>query len=392
MGYLIGLFFLFFCYLVNLEIVYPPYYMLLPIALLGVGVLVSNVNSTGKIDKKFLIQLFILVGYLFFWSISSIVNGIFNYDYLKEIFITSILFLFSALFIHYCIKSKDSSFVITFIGQVVFFQLILSFIAYLNPSVFNYIFSIVQIDNLESDRLESLNNARMVGIGKSFFGLGVLNCITLILLAFQINKKTKYIVWDLIAYIGIAIIGFLGSRSTVVGFLLSLILFYKNPKMIVKAILGFIFLIITLYPLFNFLTQNEKFIVLKDFGFDLLFNTDDSQAVQSVDTLKSMFSIYPDNLKTWLFGDIFYRDEYGGYYKNTDIGYMRIIFSGGVIGLIYYFFVMFFLLIKSNYVMQSKVLLVLLVLLVLFLNLKGVANVYYYLILLTFLNAERSSK
>ncbi|MEG8241803.1 hypothetical protein MKS77_02840 [Acinetobacter baumannii] len=134
---------------------------------------------------------------------------------------------------------------------------------------------------------------------------------------------------------------FLGARTTIVGFLLSLILFYKNPKIILKSILGLFFLIVLVIPFYNILIQNDKIILLKDFGFDLLLDTDDSQAAQSFGKLTSMFDIYPDNLKTWVFGDVFYRTEDGGYYKNTDVGYFRIIFSGGIIGLIYYMFVSF---------------------------------------------------
>ncbi|MFV4909571.1 hypothetical protein Q5E57_016220 [Acinetobacter baumannii] len=51
---------------------------------------------------------------------------------------------------------------------MVVFQLLLSFIAYLSPTFFNIIFSIVQVDNLEGDTLAAFNDARMVGVGKSF--------------------------------------------------------------------------------------------------------------------------------------------------------------------------------------------------------------------------------
>ncbi|EMP3678171.1 hypothetical protein RZ600_002639 [Acinetobacter baumannii] len=391
-SYTLGLFLILFVYLLNLKVVFPPYYMILPIAFLGGLLFYLNLNNFGRVNKIFVSQLFLLLGFLFFWSISSIINSVSSYDYIKEIFITSILFLFSALFINYYTRNKDPDFVITMIGQVVVFQLLLSFIAYLSPTFFNIIFSIVQVDNLEGDTLAAINDARMVGVGKSFFGLGVLNCITLLLLAFQISKKTKYIVWDVIAYITIAFVGFLGARTTIVGFLLSLILFYKNPKIILKSILGLFFLIVLVIPFYNILIQNDKIILLKDFGFDLLLDTDDSQAAQSFGKLTSMFDIYPDNLKTWVFGDVFYRTEDGGYYKNTDVGYFRIIFSGGIIGLIYYMFVSFFMILKSRFIQQSKVLMFLLILLFLVLNIKGVANIYYFLAILLFLKTGGRSK
>lgn len=61
--------------------------------------------------------------------------------------------------------------------------------------------------------------------------------------------------------------------------------------------------------------------------------------------------VFPDNMKTWIVGDgyfenPFYKDPYyiglvtGGYYMNTDVGYLRFIFYFGLIGLI--LFISFF--------------------------------------------------
>ena len=65
--------------------------------------------------------------------------------------------------------------------------------------------------------------------------------------------------------------------------------------------------------------------------------------VASNNTLKGMI-VWPDNLHTWILGDGYIvnpkDDPYyvgeitGGYYKNTDIGYLRFIFYFGIIGLL----------------------------------------------------------
>ena len=54
--------------------------------------------------------------------------------------------------------------------------------------------------------------------------------------------------------------------------------------------------------------------------------------------------IWPESLKTWLIGDGFFDNPmdipdrfgqvYNGFYKHTDIGYLRYIFYFGVIGLV----------------------------------------------------------
>ena len=50
-----------------------------------------------------------------------------------------------------------------------------------------------------------------------------------------------------------------------------------------------------------------------------------------------MWKTIPDNLKTWIIGDARYVDSVnGGYYMHTDVGYLRVLWYGGVIGLFLY--------------------------------------------------------
>ena len=89
------------------------------------------------------------------------------------------------------------------------------------------------------------------------------------------------------------------------------------------------------------------------FGFEGFFNWWEKGEWQtsSNDILKNMV-VFPDNLKTWIVGDgyfenplvtdLYYVGETTyGYYKNTDIGYLRFIFYFGLIGLI--MFIIYFI-------------------------------------------------
>ncbi|WP_212791803.1 hypothetical protein, partial [Acinetobacter baumannii] len=82
-SYTLGLFLILFVYLLNLKVVFPPYYMILPIAFLGGLLFYLNLNNFGRVNKIFVSQLFLLLGFLFFWSISSIINSVSSYDYIK---------------------------------------------------------------------------------------------------------------------------------------------------------------------------------------------------------------------------------------------------------------------------------------------------------------------
>ena len=98
---------------------------------------------------------------------------------------------------------------------------------------------------------------------------------------------------------------------------------------------------------------NEQFYNNIRFGFEGFFSLAEKGKweTNSNNILKNMV-VFPDNFKTWFTGDGYfenptYMDPYyvgpshGGYYKNTDIGYLRFIFYFGLMGLgmfIMYFF------------------------------------------------------
>lgn len=93
--------------------------------------------------------------------------------------------------------------------------------------------------------------------------------------------------------------------------------------------------------------------------------------------------IWPDNAKTWIIGDGYFNNPVNvdpyytseiteGFYKNTDVGYLRFIYYFGVIGLLLFSFyfievgrtcmhkfpkwkVMFFLLLILNFAVWTKV-------------------------------------
>ena len=75
-----------------------------------------------------------------------------------------------------------------------------------------------------------------------------------------------------------------------------------------------------------------------NYAFELFDKYRDSGEIQSnsFDLTKKMWQTLPDNLLTWIIGDAKYVDENGGYYMHVDVGYLRILFYGGLIGLFLY--------------------------------------------------------
>ena len=83
------------------------------------------------------------------------------------------------------------------------------------------------------------------------------------------------------------------------------------------------------------------------YGFELFYTFSESGSFESASTSDTMdfYSIYPTSIKTWLIGDAHYNMGEERFYKGTDIGYMRMIFYFGVVGMA--FMIMF------NYLMYK---------------------------------------
>ncbi|HBM8157454.1 TPA: hypothetical protein L0W41_003851, partial [Acinetobacter baumannii] len=208
--------------------------------------------------------------------------------YVKENLLLSLILFFSAFSIKKIYKILDVDFnfenIVLFSSLALVFQLIFSLVVNFVPSIFNTTIQIINIDGLSSDTLQNFSEARLVGIGASFFAAGILNSFFLILLAYYINyskgKKNYFLLLTL--FLIISIVGILFSRTTIIGIVLS-IFFFLNYKNLFKVVL-------LIFPLFFLLIIYGKTLSESNaqiaFGLDFLFNTKNSQASSSFNGLK----------------------------------------------------------------------------------------------------------
>ncbi|HFF5482729.1 TPA: hypothetical protein ACGDVM_002247, partial [Acinetobacter baumannii] len=345
-------------------------------------IFVFEVVKNGLRKKYFYYFLLVIISGA--WSLVSFVLNIdSDLFYVKENLLLSLILFFSAFSIKKIYKILDVDFnfenIVLFSSLALVFQLIFSLVVNFVPSIFNTTIQIINIDGLSSDTLQNFSEARLVGIGASFFAAGILNSFFLILLAYYINyskgKKNYFLLLTL--FLIISIVGILFSRTTIIGIVLS-IFFFLNYKNLFKVVL-------LIFPLFFLLIIYGKTLSESNaqiaFGLDFLFNTKNSQASSSFNGLKEMYDILPDNLKTWILGDAKYKvvsqnGDFSSYYKETDVGYFRIVFYNGLVGLLLFFFMTFYILKKSFYF--SGFLIFVLLLCFFALNLKGVATIYSF--------------
>lgn len=202
---------------------------------------------------------------------------------------------------------------------------------------------------------------RLYGIGASLDTAGIRFAICVILLFYVLK------VWKLplqsyrfcvTALLFVLLVGSMIARTTLVGLLLGggLFLYYgmqtksfNSRKLLVLfaivAVLGFSFIY-----LYN---TDYYFREMARFGLEPFFNYFEGGELmaKSNENLIRMY-VFPDNMKTWIIGDGYFANPHSidpfyvgkttswGYYMGTDVGYLRLIFYFGLIGL--FAFVIFF--------------------------------------------------
>lgn len=202
-------------------------------------------------------------------------------------------------------------------------------------------------------------DSRMHGIGCALDVAGLRFSSALVMIAHLVvhtkTKQKKFIPWYIVAFLIISVIGSMIGRSTLVGILLAVaywfvvMVFYneewlaKNKRLLWTWFVGI--LVITIPIVVYLYNTNGAFYNNLRFGFEGFFSLLEKGEwdVNSNNILKNML-VFPDNFKTWIIGDgyilnpsgrdpYYVGEFYGGFYKNTDIGYIRFIFYCGVIGL-----------------------------------------------------------
>ena len=230
---------------------------------------------------------------------------------------------------------------------------------------------------------------RLYGIGAALDVAGTRFSAVLIMLAYILNKveetkRKSYLLIYIVAFFFIAIVGNFISRTTTIGVILALFyLFWVNRNRLFginrdKKLWRFIFLIFVVAVLIitYFYHHSPMFKENFRFAFEGFFNWVEKGQweTNSTNMLKKMV-FFPDNLKTWIIGDGYFHgasdtDPYyvgpwnSGFYKYTDVGYLRFLYYFGLMGTILFigYFIQASFICMSRFVNQKLIFLFLLLL------------------------------
>lgn len=249
--------------------------------------------------------------------------------------------------------------VCNYLIAVCVFQCVSALVIDFVPAVKN--FATTYISDLGPTRMELMKETgRLFGFGAALDPAGsrfaaVLTIIVFIAARLSGSAHSKRIVWYILAFLLIAVVGNMIARTTTVGIIIALAyLLYASGlhrmairKSTGRVVLWFAGVLAVAVPLLVILyNTNEQFHDNLRFAFEGFFSLAEKGRweVSSNEILKNMV-VFPDNMKTWLIGDgyminphisdPYYTGDYhsAGYYQLTDIGYLRFIFYSGLIGL-----------------------------------------------------------
>lgn len=198
---------------------------------------------------------------------------------------------------------------------------------------------------------------RMYGFGAALDSAGVVFCVVLVLLAYQITRwressegNSKILIGLLVAFVVITIVGNMMARTTTIGAVIGLVylLFsyfrFQKGGYIQTSVLRFfaIFvLILAIFVVVGIILYNTNPNIRSDlrFAFEGFFNWAETGefSTGSTDKLNSTMWIWPETTRGWMIGN----GIFGLYEYSTDIGYCRFVLYCGIIGLS--IFSMFFL-------------------------------------------------
>ncbi len=311
----------------------------------------------------------------------------------------NIVYMFGGLYVAYLFTRYNISWY-QFLYIIILIILLHNIIAFagtfLFPAIGNFIVSIQKFSLGNEIMMRTLQwHTRAIGFGiGSFFlggsisGLAMILSFYLMSTGFFTPRKGGLIVTLLL------ITGIFIARTSMIG-LIGLVFLLKGKhsgRMLVKWVFSVVFvaaLVVAIY--LEFFSD----LISIDWAFELVINYFDSGELEtrSTDHLMTMW-VFPKNELTWVIGDGLFLNKDGTYYMHTDVGYLRVIYGIGLVGL--FVFVLnqafyFRTLVKlGTNDSNLKLLAWILVAYILILNIKGLFELnYFYFLLIGFLQYRK---
>lgn len=296
-------------------------------------------------------------------------------DYTYALYVRAFLFwLFSAYLVTFIIKKVHNSISVELISNYLVLMCVLQCVSVLlidtYPSFKDW------VDRIFIGLSDIGEEKRMYGIGPSLDVGGSRFAAVLLIIGYmltidKVTKDTKMMYMYIFSFLFILVIGSMVGRTTSVGGGIALLyLFWKNkeslfsPKNQKFLIIFLLVMAVGICIAVYYYNNNIAFRENIRFAFEGFFNWWETGKWETTSTNRwqTMF-VWPDNMKTWIIGDGYFNGpsstdpyyvgiENHGFYKWTDIGYLRFIFYFGLVGLVT--FIVYFCKVAATCVSRFK--------------------------------------
>lgn len=330
-------------------------------AVIGIALFIFNSIKNGglKVSRGMIILLLLAAGVSLASYLSMVFNNTTDKAYLSYA-ISMLVWLAGAYTmveaLRFAYGKISVELVANYIIVVSVIQCAISLAAQFYTPVNHFIKSIVY----GTDWLDEVNRWYGLGDATTLDTAGIRYSIACVLCAHMVvsrkNGHKALVPLYLLAMAFIITVGNIVARTTTVGTLLALAYLFVHSFSGIRfsrarlRTIGWMSVVFALaFTVFAwFYNTNSLFHRNLRFGFEGFFSLVEHGKwnTASNNKLLTMY-VYPDNPKTWIIGDGYFRNPYftdpnfmgdlvEGFYMGTDVGYLRFIFYFGLIGLIFF--------------------------------------------------------
>ena len=313
--------------------------------------------------------------------VSLAVNQTSDYWFI-QFSVLNIIYISSAVLLSFLLNKFSISFyqLCFFLIFVILFHNLIAFYGFINSDIRSLILDLQQ-PITANNVYEEYEEIRSIGfgLGNFFIGGGISGFAIILSIYLYLKRKISIVLFSILLSL-LVFTGVFIARTTLLG-LIGFVLLFKEQSLrsYIKYIFSSIVVVLILYLIFFFVVDNASFDY--NWAFEPILNllNEGSLQTSSTDTLKTMY-VWPDNFKTWLIGDTLFENANGSYYKETDVGYLRVIYYFGLVGLylfLFYQYWMLRLITKASDLLFDYKIASILFIYVLLLNLKGFFDINY---------------
>lgn len=344
-----GLVFILFFYLYVPEIIFLPVSLRLVFGVFGISLYLvrlinkyRNIKDDIQLNRDFFVFWTGTTALAFAALIVVVINGSGDIKVVRETIVRFSMLFGAAYFLTWYVKqfmpNSGYQIILKAFVVVVIIQCLIGIFSFAVPAVKQFLDAIQRPNEVAIQT--KVGVLRMSGFGMTFFGAG-LDCGVAMILIVHFIRRNTYSYWKLIGFalvfILIISVGTFMARTTIVGAMVALgYLMLPNSPSGKNLKFGLIVLT-TLALLIGYsvpvLLNSEKYGMVIRFAFEAFFNYTEygSLETESSNDLQTMYR-FPEEFKTYLIGDgwLNHPEIEGYYYMQTDVGYLRLIYFGGI--------------------------------------------------------------